>query len=601
MAKRLSYLELEQVLTGGYVIFVGSAISMNVYIEGKRKNFLPGVREAKREMILSLAQSFPEDTFSNLASKNGLISFASDKRYESSIEEIKFEDFFWRLEKNVGTDAIEDLIKVLYFCQPNYFNHNHLSIAKLQERKVVNFCVTTNFDNGIENASRSRHVITHEKFNRGEKLHSRTVLKLHGDVIDGGIITTTPELFEREGEDEYSYLLEILSGIPILFLGYSGYGDIDISPQINRLKNNNSILVSCSKSEADIPEFATHYFFSDLFSNDPEKNWLLRLADMPKGFSLSRNREWRDDLEKWAKNNFVESTRKKILDDLLIRKANEINLKISCAQRWEAPKYDWKKIFYSAESFVGVGDHRSALVELNSIDDADISEEIERAELIKLYGYCYWREGDYQKAIEYLEYFRGLPKKGVSKDLYLTGLRMYIDAVRDYLSSKPVSERKLYYEGHNIDRYVDYLLKSFPISDSNLYSQNFVSAYEIKHVIGDKIDKTIILTQLQRSIALSEWPYPAFLSRLLIRLNFLEGIKMHFKTTKQQPRRDIYHNTKHTILAIFDSILLFTPFYFMIGIVNKAFLLLQRILLMRFKLLLIPKWEKEFKLFDKNN
>lgn len=276
-----SYGELVDLLGEGYIILCGSAISgFRLSQDGTSQPFLPMVTDVTRSFYEILRDLIQDRGYYEQILAAYADSLVSGKHRDLRLT-MKFEEFLWRFQEIVGEQSVATLLQAMYLCEPGQYGHNHVAVANLVKQKFAAFCLTTNFDNAIELATGQITTYVHPDHPEPHQLNGEpTLLKLHGDVVAGKYITTSPRLYRAEQRHEHQYLQALLKAKRILVIGYSGYGDVDIAPQLESLKNTGALLIWLVAPNSQPNPLATHWFPSDLRSGNLEKNWLLKLAGL---------------------------------------------------------------------------------------------------------------------------------------------------------------------------------------------------------------------------------------------------------------------------------------------------------------------------------
>lgn len=150
----------------------------------------------------------------------------------------------------------------------------------------VPVCLTTNFDNCIELASASWISVKIFPYDQSPPTgvfapQSNPVLyKLHGDALSESCVATSEHLADLELSGGHRYLRELLRGRTVFVVGYSGLGDIDIFPQLERVEGAKFIWTSRSRRSA-VPDFARGVL-CDL-EDEGQDNALLQICQRQTG------------------------------------------------------------------------------------------------------------------------------------------------------------------------------------------------------------------------------------------------------------------------------------------------------------------------------
>jgi len=357
-------------------------------------------------------------------------------KYYQITRTTKFEEFLGIIEQVLGRGKLDELLTGLFLCKNSEYGKNQSAITWLMENGICSFCLTTNFDNTIENSSKKVKVYTHLNFLSAENylFNSKILLKLHGDVVDNSCVATHRSLFKHSNEGTYSFLQELLKHKKILVLGYSGYGDVDISPNLAQTEAD---FYWCEYNRnRQVPDYSIAKVLCDLKSDDSEKNLLHGLAKC-YGWSYTDKVEsehrWNKHLREWC--NSVDN---KNLVDILIRvflsrpgwqvvhlitlfpntiisNNSRINKGRACLQ---------KSAYGPAEKIF------SDLIHDNSID------QNQRISSYLYLGFVQWRKGKFKESLKTLWWFYSLEPGNYDESVYMQigdGLRMYLEVVRDMM------------------------------------------------------------------------------------------------------------------------------------------------------------------------
>ena len=159
--------------------------------------------------------------------------------YKALLEkEIKYEEFLWLVSRHSSREALDKLLWLLYFCRGAEYGPNHIAIAQLLKSRRCIACFTTNFDNAIERACTELDVSLESPFTMlgeypsmlPEKGGKPILVKLHGSVLDRNCVADSAALLADRSSHIHGKICNLLKGRNVLLLGYSGLGDIDISP-----------------------------------------------------------------------------------------------------------------------------------------------------------------------------------------------------------------------------------------------------------------------------------------------------------------------------------------------------------------------------------
>ncbi len=224
--------ELKNVLGEHFVLLFGSAVS--------------GVMEPKLPMINDVMQTFSKQASIQLSAGSYedkvIAAYAQDliSGYHSVLlQQTKFENFIFELQSSVEKDVVDDLFVRVFSCIEEQYNNNHSALAFLLRNRNCLAALTTNFDNQIELCLPDiKSYIFPERPNQIPSENNHPILiKLHGDAPTKTYVATSPQLSRARSLDTFAFIEELLRNQIVLVLGYSGTGDIDISPHLGKYES----------------------------------------------------------------------------------------------------------------------------------------------------------------------------------------------------------------------------------------------------------------------------------------------------------------------------------------------------------------------------
>lgn len=225
--------ELSDILGSEFVIFAGSAISG---VAAPRLAMSNAVRD---ELVRCLSSRACAHLYVDALRRAYLNHLLCNK---SLLEETKFEEFLWYVRQASSVDSLNDLLCRLYCCSDGEFGPNHLAIAELIRSGKCCACITTNFDDAIERACKALGVRVRiwDVIRRG--CYPNTIgadgcadlIKVHGSARDYTCAAESPVLLAAKANESHGHLRELLANKRVFVVGYSGFGDIDISPHLQQ-------------------------------------------------------------------------------------------------------------------------------------------------------------------------------------------------------------------------------------------------------------------------------------------------------------------------------------------------------------------------------
>lgn len=199
-------------LTVPPVLLCGSAISL---LGPNATSFLPSVDEALNAWLLFVAEYLDSQMGSVSYYDRTIASYAralaGTGRYSALRRGTKFEDFV-SLVRDAGGNY-ETLLEAFFICDRSEFNLNHSAIAFLLRHRYVRAILTTNFDEGIENAFGGLHKIIvsdTDPITWPKVLDGTQLIKLHGDVGAKCFVANSASLLTLEAERAFSPLVQLL-------------------------------------------------------------------------------------------------------------------------------------------------------------------------------------------------------------------------------------------------------------------------------------------------------------------------------------------------------------------------------------------------------
>lgn len=559
--KIATYEELEELLGKEFVVLCGSAISLGMKNSDQQLiKFLPMVYDVSEKFYALLGNSLEAGSYIEQVlsyySKN-----ISQGQFRKGREDLKFEEFLWLLEQSLSEQDVAELLLALYKCEPNQFLVNHIAIGKLMREERVKLCLTTNFDNAIEVANPMIRKLVHTETLIMDAIpNTATLLKLHGDVVEGSYIATTPNLLAAERDNRFLYLERLLENQTMLVVGYSARGDTDIAPHLMNLQNRGTKLIWIVKPWLEPPsDIATHWFESDItLQND--KNCLINLSKLNQGkdnISLVVP-PWEDRLSIWLNKHINTSASRQIIEQSVSLVSGWPKLRLYFIDKWDSepsePTNEITDLIDFFDRCLGIGVYYSALNRLSRINLESLKQDyLDLYEnLVFKEAFCFWRLVRLPKARNGFEYFleQKDSKKRTNND---EGIRLYLEVTRDILASLTSDEAvKKYYEQYNIKQICDRLL----LLTKNTYNPNSellakLVVLDIRCQVGEAVELSDFELIYQRAIDLQIWFIARHAARSMMRINVRKGLE-RLQATSRRVGFISWHTFKHTILSALD-------------------------------------------------
>lgn len=563
MARELKNLtELKSQLSKPFVIFCGSAISGGVIdAAGDTQSFLPMVKNVLTSFFLIISKKVKTSGYFNDVLSNYSLEMI-DGKYKNT-NNLKFEDFIWRIEDSLGKSQVNKLLYDLYFCETNQYLPNHIAINKLLNNSLSNLCITTNFDNAIENTNPHLLKFVHDQHTNINNIpFGKTIVKLHGDVETGNYIATNPSLLNAEQLDYYNYLDEIFSNSTVLVAGYSGLGDIDISPHFKFAKNMGAkfiwLVYEKSIPSNFVMDVADYFFYTNLFSSERSSNCLLDLANIDnyfQNFDLNIP-DWEKRLSDWIEKNNSPEKVLKIIDSCLdgvVGWAKYHLYTIGYYKEIDIHKFNSfeEEMLYVADRCLKIGTYWSGLQALRKINPQNIKGKKGLHEFFYLKGFCYWRLMKINKSINTLEYFFSSKPPGKVPIEFEIGMRTYLEVVRDKMRFlRNLKKRCDFYQKIDIGKKIIELNKVVR-KTNNISSQllSFLVILDIERMIGKKIPITRYEELLERAISFKDWYVAENIALSILRIDKIKGEKKLGLVLQNTDIGDFWHSKKELNLA----------------------------------------------------
>lgn len=452
--------DAERALGKNCVLLVGSVISAR-WRNGEP--FVPGVGAARTAVVELLAERLEtlagQAYLHKLAGAYARQLLDRNNIFSDVLNELKFEEFIWRIQKSVSPEKLNGLMRALFFCEAGEFDANHAAVVSLMCNKKISFTITTNFDNGIERANQwlngtnsghiSKHVMPSPKNMAELSRIPRSLIKLHGDVETDRYVSTSPALYDRLVAERAQQLRTILDDKSVIVLGYGGRGDIDIFPELLACHNTDFYWLEYDARRECPLKIEGHMrartLRGDLTALD-ETNPLLKLAQLGSSMAVGGTPSWRARLRAWVASLEIHELHDMV--GLLLSNGSgmpDLHMRWVCRRKYgfndprSHPMFTTIKrnrgqisseptaLFFA---YLNVNDYRSAEKELN-----DLSFNMDGNIGIYLWkGFISWRLGLRGQALDQFHIFHNIsekPQLDQNAPIAWIGLRMYIEVAVD--------------------------------------------------------------------------------------------------------------------------------------------------------------------------
>lgn len=530
--------DLSAKLGEDFVLFVGSAIS------GFAPPRLPMGDAVKYGIVGLLPSKLSSGIYSDqLYSKYAEQLVIENGSYRNLLKSTKFEEFLWLVSKASSREALDDLLDKLYTCDRKQYGPNHIAIASLLRSERCKACFTTNFDNAIELACQDIGLgldkyVEPGKYpttlpRRGEK---PLLIKMHGSAPEKNCVAQSTMLLAAQSEETHGSLKDLLAGQRVLVLGYSGLGDIDISPHLNTTEATFFWANHQHPKPGELPGWADYLILLDLAYPPPSSlsNLLLELAntDVSQGRVFINHEGAGSILKEWMKRTnlnaklLVRSLYEWRRTDPILHLYHEESAEGGQVIRFR--RYGWACIQRRA--------YRTAFEVFNRALKSEGLTIEDELHLIQGQGFALWRMGRWEESRAVLESLinrvaqklaiksdlKGQPMKDLLSDIY----RNYLEVSRDLLQIMPPKKRlqkatqwKLDDAFHCLDR----LPHSSP--------QNQILATLVERHIDWLLDKKVTVTEIKtlcETCLNSTYPTTAWaVVSLLLQMSIREGWKFY--------------------------------------------------------------------------
>lgn len=522
--------ELKAYLGEGFIVLFGSAVS------GVMRPALPMVDDVTRTFLQQAGAQLQAGTWLERVAAGYAIALA-EGYHKDLRKSTKFENFIWRLQHFLGKKEIDTLLARVYGCTGKQYNLNHSALAFLLQERHCLACLTTNFDNALELCLPTLQLYIHP--NRPRSLATERdapiLYKLHGDALAGSCVRTSPELSQAATQRLYSFLEELLRDYVVLVLGYSGIGDVDVSPHLGR---HERYLLWCNK-HLDEPNLRRHKkidVICDLEEPVPggekngKRNLLLELA---ASYGWKGTTEdvaevaWKDEIECWTQRASPENLRDFIAHFMSWRTswphAHLAYYKVSEDLSYSA-KLDY------AVAATQVAAYNSSENALESLLLTPLPVSASYIETVKLLGFTYWRKGYFHRALStFLDLLqKAKPPAGEWKTLDAESLHHIADTARHYLDTLI---EMVYRYADNVQRQAvvrasqanDVVETLEAVQDESTYYLNQIAIREIRYWLGQDVLSAEIREFIDECIAMKEWEAAALATQFLLTLSLADG------------------------------------------------------------------------------
>lgn len=541
-----------------FILFVGSAVS------GYDPPKLPMVKGFLKTFFREAAKTLKGGSYGEELLAAYSVSLSS-KFHSSLLFTTKFEEFLWQIFYATDRESLDDLLYHAYVCHGIEYGPNQSAIAWLLNKRVCSVCFTTNFDNSIELAYESDfqkklRPLHHPNYpsNLLDLINCPTLVKLHGDAEARNTVATIPDMADAKRLASHKILRYLLSNQDILVLGYSGTGDVDISPHLSSAAKDAGACFwwGAHKTPRILP-FFTRPVLCDLKSTDPNKNLLLGLAELHGWQRRSNGRchEWEHSLKNWLNNIDRKSLAKIVVRTLFVQTGWPVvhaSRFLSVPVASEHPLIDEGIVCLQVSAY---GPAKRAFKRALSSDNLSRSDRITS----KVYlGFTQWRSGDLDQALSTLWYFYDIrikPNKNEENVEIGIGLRMYLEVARDRMQIMcSLNNRREFYQSKNLDDVI-VRFKKLPTIDirGDILAQAVI--LHLYYLIGNPVCIKEIKRLFDESYDTMSWGAAEAVGRLFVCVSYKEGLAALMKVAYELKKRRQWHTIRKSVAAIIHAFL----------------------------------------------
>ncbi len=541
---------LSDTLESAFLLFVGSAVS------GMNIPRVPMALTVLEEILLRAAKVLQQGSYGDrLLAKYALALVSGHLR--PILETTKFEEFLWQIETVAGREALDDLLERLYACHSGEFGPNQSAIAYLLKERVCLACLTTNFDNSIELAFPDLATFHHPNY--PASLPSRNdppvLLKLHGDARARNCVATMRGLSDAKRLGSHRFLQDLLAGQTMLILGYSGFGDVDISPHLK--PSGAKFMWAVKGLETQVPEFVERRVVFDLSADSADKNLLLALAELCgwRKQTSGKEHEWKQALDQWC-SSLDQSTLVRIV---VLTLFGQVNWPVVHVSHFSSiPVLSSNRLMDEGIACLQVSAYGPAQSAFRRATSSGGLGSDELITAMTYFGFTQWRHGDLEQALNTLWWFYNeslRPHKEEEKVEIANGLRIYLEVARDWMQiRRSMKARRMFLASKRIEDVIG-RLKEIPIVDikGDILAQ--IVILHIRYLVGEPVQIPEVKRLYEESFRSSIWSVAEAVGRLLICLSFREGLKALVKVDHVLVRRRQWNQIRKSIAAILNAAL----------------------------------------------
>lgn len=331
-------------------------------------------------------------------------------------------------------------------------------------------------------------------------------------------------------------------------MGYSGDGDIDISPHLDPADPDNAADASLFWGIQPGKENAAEnrerdVVVSDLSADADSGNLLQDLAQLsgwidPGGGS---RHAWEKDLEGWA-------------DGIDNERLGRFVLSLT---GWFS---SWPNVHVSYVQYSESRTARTALRLTEALSQASIyrtAENLVRNEVLtrkldvrsfteatSLLGFILWRRGRYREALKVLRKIIEREHWKDADDIYLLDMiadstRFYLETAVEMMQVLDATERSRAFSDFDLDQMISNLMELHDRLDELRYLSN-IAVMELNHMAGKRVELQEVKDLFDESFEMEEWSAAALAAQFMLSLSLREGIAAAWKISGKLIERKNY-------------------------------------------------------------
>ena len=448
------------------------------------------------------------------------------------LESTKFEAFLGFVEECTNQEELQELLRTIYYCTGEEYGHNQKALSWLMRQGYCAGCLTTNFDNSIELAAPDIKRYFHPQKGWLSQFEAKRpfIYKLHGDAKIGNCISTNRQISKSRLAASHQYVETILKGQTLWAIGYSGFGDLDISVHIKC----KTLLWGIAREDARYPEDVDYPVKIDLSSSNGEINLLLGLAE-DLGYVVDTEgapHSWKEGVRKWCATQRVEDLAR-IVVLTLFGQTNWPMVHILNV----APQI---AIFPQRQFDMGlaclqVSAYHSALPFFRRAWYDKSATEAQRIRAHVYLGFCLWRLGELDQAMDFLWIICSQQNPRRVKEVEIeiaNGIRIYLETARDklLLTNNAAKRKEITRERKLIELGTRLLKHGIQEIKTDIFNRIVIA--QIQFLDGAKGKANDMVKHYEDAISLQEYGLADACARALTTMDLSLGWQVSWQTQR---------------------------------------------------------------------